>query len=129
MNGNKLRKLREDKNILQRDLANYLHISTSTIGMYEQGRRDPDNLTLKLIANYFDVSTDYLLDNEDNKYKNELQNIKDDIKKQYFIDDIIRQYFIDNKLINNDEILTKEKIDKLNEFIKVNKKFIFGEKK
>lgn len=116
MNGNKLRSLREKKKVYQKDLANYLHISPSTIGMYEQGRREPDNITLKLIANYFDVSIDYLLDNEDNIYKNEIDTIKEDI---------LRNYFIENKLIDKDELLTKEKIDKLNEFIKANKNFIF----
>ena len=38
--------LREDNNMLQRDLASILHISASTIGMYEHERREPDNSTL-----------------------------------------------------------------------------------
>lgn len=45
----------------QADLAKLLGIAASTIGMYEQGRRNPDTKTLTLLAEFFDVSVDYLL--------------------------------------------------------------------
>ena len=60
-----LKELRNAKGITQTDLAKHLGISTSAIGMYEQGRREPDNSTLVKIANFFHVSTDYLLGNDD----------------------------------------------------------------
>jgi len=71
MFGDRLKKLRKEKNILQKDLASALKLSVSTIGMYEQGRRDPDTETLSSIAEYFDVSIDYLLGNTNvrNSYK------------------------------------------------------------
>ena len=50
--------------MLQSDVAKKLNISTSTVGMYEQGRSQPDNETLTKIANLFNVTTDYLLDND-----------------------------------------------------------------
>ena len=56
-----LRKLRREKDISQEDLGKVLKLSPSTIGMYEQGRRSPDNETLKNMASFFNVSTDYLL--------------------------------------------------------------------
>lgn len=61
MFGERLKSLRKEKNMLQKDLADLLKISPSTIGMYEQGRRDPDTETIKFLADYFNVSTDYLL--------------------------------------------------------------------
>lgn len=71
MFGDRLKKLRKEKDILQKDLADALKLSVSTIGMYEQGRRDPDTETLSAIAEYFNVSIDYLLGktNDRNPYK------------------------------------------------------------
>ena len=58
----KLRHLVEERNITQKQLANELHIPVSTFGGYVQGTSEPDFQTLRIIANYFNVSTDYLLD-------------------------------------------------------------------
>ena len=56
-----LKSLRKSFGITQEELANELNISRSTIGMYESGSREPDYETLGLIADYFNVDTDYLL--------------------------------------------------------------------
>ena len=61
--GEKLRSLLEERDLTQKELANQLNIAPSTMGSYVQGTREPDFATLKLLANYFHVSTDYLLDN------------------------------------------------------------------
>ena len=45
----------------QSDLAKLLNTSASTIGMYEQGRRTPDNKTLKKLSRIFCISIDNLL--------------------------------------------------------------------
>jgi len=58
---NNLRKLRISKNMQQKELAAILNIKISTYCQYETGKRQPDYETLKRIANYFNVSTDYLL--------------------------------------------------------------------
>ena len=57
----KLKKLRKEKNIYQKELAKFLGVSRPTITQYESGQRKPDYDTLKKIADYFDVSIDYLL--------------------------------------------------------------------
>ena len=67
MFGKKLRELRIIANMRQKDVAKLLNVSPSTIGMYEQGRRDPDTDTVIFIANYFGVTTDYLLGKDDKK--------------------------------------------------------------
>lgn len=59
-----LKKLRDREGITQADLSKKLKTSPSTVGMWEQGRREPDYDMLKRIANLFKVSTDYLLGNE-----------------------------------------------------------------
>lgn len=53
--------LRKTQGLSQQQLAWKLGISASAIGMYEQGRREPSYETLREIAAYFDVTTDYLL--------------------------------------------------------------------
>ncbi|EJT8453875.1 helix-turn-helix transcriptional regulator [Listeria monocytogenes] len=53
--------LREKRNISQRELANRIGINKSVMNRIESGERDIRAHELKAIANYFDVSTDYLL--------------------------------------------------------------------
>lgn len=59
--GEKFRALIEEKNITQKELANKLNIAPSTVSSYAQNTREPDFETLKIIADYFNVSIDYLL--------------------------------------------------------------------
>lgn len=56
-----LKSLRKSNNLTQEDLAKALKVSRSTIGMYENGSREPDYETLEAIADYFNVDIDYLL--------------------------------------------------------------------
>lgn len=60
--GDNLRTLIEERDMTQKELAMQLNIAPSTMGSYVQNTREPDFATLKLIAKYFDISTDYLLD-------------------------------------------------------------------
>lgn len=69
----RLKELREEKDLTQAQLSTQLQISASAIGMYEQGRREPDNETLIKIANFFNVTIDYLLGRND--IKNPYQTI------------------------------------------------------
>lgn len=61
MFSDRLKYLRSTKDLTQRDLANKLGITSGAVGMYESGKRFPDNAILNKIADYFHVSTDYLL--------------------------------------------------------------------
>lgn len=56
-----LKSLRNAKGITQDELARALHISRSSVGMYENGSREPDYETLESIADYFNVDIDYLI--------------------------------------------------------------------
>ena len=59
-----LKDLRKKAGLTQADFAKHFNIATGTIGMWETGKREPDSKTLIRIAEYFDVSVDYLLGNE-----------------------------------------------------------------
>lgn len=61
MLGDRLKELRKGKKITQHALGEALEISASAVGMYEQGRREPDNDTLAAMCRYFNVSSDYFL--------------------------------------------------------------------
>ncbi len=61
----KLKELREKKGYSQQLLANKLGISQSTVGMWESGKREPNFETTKQLADYFEVSVDYLLGRDD----------------------------------------------------------------
>lgn len=64
MLGDTLRSFRTLNRMTQKELADKLSISPSTIGMYEQNRRTPDIETLTRISQIFDTSVDFLLGNE-----------------------------------------------------------------
>lgn len=53
--------LRRKKGWSQAELAQRLHISPSTVGMYEQGRREPSIGTLVALSQEFGVTVDYLI--------------------------------------------------------------------
>lgn len=61
----RLRFLRGQKKISQYELADAVGISRGVVGNYEVGARQPDYQTLCLFADYYEVSTDYLLGQTD----------------------------------------------------------------
>ena len=62
----RLKGLREEKNLNQQQLADILNISQRTYSYYENGRDIPTLLLIKL-ADYYNVSVDYLLNRTNNR--------------------------------------------------------------
>lgn len=62
----RLKELRKQHNISQLKLAMDLQLNQNAISRYETGVREADYSTLIKIADYFDVSIDYLLERTDN---------------------------------------------------------------
>jgi transcriptional regulator with XRE-family HTH domain len=69
MNIDRLKIRRKEKGLTQEELSKIIEVEPSTIGLYEQGRREPDHKNLVKIANALDTTTDYLLDLTDNPEK------------------------------------------------------------
>lgn len=67
--GNRIAVLREKRGLSQAQLANKLHISQGSLGMYETGKRKPNIEMLNTLADFFNVSVDYLLDRESKTVK------------------------------------------------------------
>lgn len=83
--GERLRYLIEGQALTQRQVANDLHIAPSTLSGYIIGEREPDYGTLIGIAEYFEVTVDYLLGATNTK-----KNTEDilDVRE----DDLVRIY-------------------------------------
>ena len=83
----KLRMLIEERNLTQKQVAIDLNVAASTMGGYVQGSSEPDFDTLIKIAEYFNVSTDYLLNrlskNTVDQDEEELLRVYRSMKKEY----------------------------------------------
>jgi transcriptional regulator with XRE-family HTH domain len=101
----RLKELRKSKKMSQKELADILSVSPSTIGMYEQGRRKPDSDLLKILAKYFDVSIDYLLGNSDNPIPNNESTI---VTKAFSLKEGVTE-------------LPQEALDQIDEYIRLMK--------
>lgn len=77
--GDRLKQLRNEKNITQSEIANVLNVSRATIAGYETKGKQPDFEKLKRLSTYFNVSIDYLLCNTDikNPYHSDKKSEKD----------------------------------------------------
>lgn len=64
---NRIKELRQEKGILQSDLAKLLKMGQATISNWETGRHEPDQEALLEMSKLFDVSIDYILGNTDIK--------------------------------------------------------------
>lgn len=65
--GQRLRDLRESRNIAQAEVARQLNLAKSTIAGYESNSTSPSLDSLCVLAEFYNVSTDYLLGREKNK--------------------------------------------------------------
>lgn len=66
----RLKEIRKSKNMSQLKLAMELNTNQNTISRYETGEREPGLMELIKIADYFNVSVDYLLERTDNPNMN-----------------------------------------------------------
>lgn len=88
----RLKALRTDKGLSQKEMAEYLGISQPAYANYERQAREADYETLKKLADYFNVTTDYLLGREDKttlttKDKKEITEILESTRQQLLSQD------------------------------------------
>ncbi|MBQ7305525.1 MAG: helix-turn-helix transcriptional regulator [Clostridia bacterium] len=63
----RIRDLREDRDLLQKDLAAHLHCSQQTYSDYECGKVDIPTEALIALADYYHTTTDYILGRTSNR--------------------------------------------------------------
>lgn len=90
----KLKGLREDKDMTQKELGKILNVANTTISSWELGATEPSIQHLKALSKIYDVSIDYLTGNE----------LSDDVEFEY----IIKSISSDIKLKHLMYILAKE---------------------
>ena len=100
---NRLKELRQKRGLLQSDIAKIIEKSDRAVGQYERGERDPSSETWIKLANFFNVSLDYLLGKSNSEFNsNKIDN--------YLNEDI---FFIKNEDYIN---LTKEQKKQIRDF-------------
>lgn len=106
MFGTRLRSLRKEKRLTMKELGKKNNLAESTISGYEIGTRKPDIETLQRLADFFDVSIDYLLGRVDNP-----RSILTEVEREFYDnidldDDFLLKKFklvIDGKPVNEQE--------------------------
>lgn len=73
--GTRIKELRKIKNISQEELANELSVSRQTISKWESDIVSPDINNIKMISNFFEVSTDYIINGKENKTSPKQNNV------------------------------------------------------
>ncbi len=85
--GEFLAKLRKEKGYLQKEVAAYLNVTVATISNYEKGVHTPDLTTLSKLADFYDVSTDYLL--QRTRYKASISTLNKPLSADYTVSDLM----------------------------------------
>lgn len=84
---NRIRSLREDMDLRQIDVANATGIDQKTLSNYETGKTNPDSYALIKLADFFEVTIDYLVGRSDNNFKSrsdvrkKIENIQRDLEE------------------------------------------------
>ena len=76
----RIRALREDKDITQTELGKMLNIKQITLSQYERGKRQIPNEIIIKLAEIFDVTTDYIYGIEKKDKKDEVKEIKEQLE-------------------------------------------------
>lgn len=85
--GQKIKKLRSERGVYQKELAAFLNLSIGTVSNYEKGVHYPDLSTLCKIADFFGVTTDYLLDRTDHRFAS--GNLNRRLTTDYTVADLV----------------------------------------
>lgn len=86
MFGQTLTELRKQRKLTQAEMAKILGVARTTYSSYEQGRRKPDDEIQKKIADYFEVSLDYL--HGRNNSSNNRKSTKAELVAAHIDDDV-----------------------------------------
>lgn len=85
--GDILAQLREEKDVGQKEIAAYLQVSIGTVSNYENNVHSPDLTTLCKLAEYFGVTTDYLLGRT--SYRGDPSVLNRRLSREYTVTDIV----------------------------------------
>ena len=115
MFGERLKNVLQDNDISQLKLAQELGYTQQAVNRWSNNITEPDNKTIVAIAKYLNISTDYLLGND-----NDLNENEEELREL----DALKQLLIKNGYMNSDEDLTKKEINNLMKMARNNKDFL-----
>lgn len=75
---NRIRELREDRDLRQCDVAAATGIDQRTLSNYETGKTNPDSYAIIRLSDYFDVTSDYLIGRSNDRTK-KIDELEDSI--------------------------------------------------
>lgn len=107
--GEKIKSLRIEKGYDQLDICEYLNIEQSTLSNYENDRRTPKPDMLSKMADFFGVTTDFLLGRE----KTSVLTLKDKIEIDEYLDNFENELLSQSGLMFDGEPMTQESREKL----------------
>ncbi|MCP3763860.1 helix-turn-helix transcriptional regulator [Domibacillus sp. A3M-37] len=117
MRGDRLKELRTSNKLTQEELGKRVNVTKVSVSGYENGNRTPDTDTLQKIADFFEVTTDYLL-GRSNVKKPASPNTSDDERemKEFFSNPRLNVFF--KEMADSPE----EQLEELQEFWEIIKK-------
>ncbi|WP_082593479.1 helix-turn-helix domain-containing protein [Paenibacillus sp. Soil766] len=104
--GDRIALLREKRGLTQEDLSVKIGISRASLSHYETNRREPDYETINKIANFFNVSIDYLLGRTNHQQTVLEEDVRDFVENLDLTDEGILQKFsltVDGKRLSAEE--------------------------
>lgn len=115
MFGLRLRALRNEKKLTQNELGKLLNVSGKTIGTWERDSRQPNIEAINKLASIFDVTTDYLLGNSNEKQPQKYYDLSDKEKNDIAIqaEKLMEGIETGNNLNFYGEPATKEQKDRI----------------
>lgn len=108
----RLREVRESKGLTQKEVASDLNITVTSYSRYETGNRNPDPEMIKKLSEYFDISSDYLLELIDEPLTPAEMYVKNNLDNP---DEIIKNF----NLRLNKEVLSEDEARKVLEFLRI----------
>ncbi|MCR6116612.1 helix-turn-helix transcriptional regulator [Salipaludibacillus agaradhaerens] len=111
----KLVQLRKRKKKTQQDIADIIGVTRPAYTAYEKGNRTPDYDIIKKLADYFDVTTDYLLGRSDHP---ELTAEDDEKSFDYYKSKIAKEFPDIDLMFKDMESLSAEDMKEVYEYIK-----------
>lgn len=119
MFGKKLKMLREKEGLTQEQFAKKFNLLKSSISMYENDVRLPNVELVKEFATFFNVSIDYLLDNETSSNEREIE-----LREK----EVLKKTLQKVGFMSGEEDLTDEELEKVMKFVSANKEFLKNNK-
>ena len=115
MFGLRLRALRNEKKLTQDELGKLLNVSGKTIGTWERDSRQPNIEAINKLTSIFDVTTDYLLGNSNEKQPQKYYDLSDKEKNDIAIqaEKLMEGIETGNNLNFYGEPATKEQKDRI----------------